>query len=127
MALACGLATWTFDARSSSPRFYPDDPIWVDQDKVIDAGGVKEHEDRNVFDFLNHTFSRPGERRPVRAMNVNTLDEVPDSSWFTNRIGRKPMSIDELVRGPDRARGDARSMAGSSRAARAPACSRASA
>jgi len=23
-------------------------------------------------------------------MNRNTVDEVPDSSWFTNRIGQKP-------------------------------------
>ena len=35
-------------------------------------------------------------------MNVNTLDEVPDSSWFTNRIGRRRMSREALVRGPDR-------------------------
>ena len=33
-------------------------------------------------------------------MNVNTLDEVPDSSWFTNRVGRREVPIDELVRGP---------------------------
>ena len=26
-------------------------------------------------------------------MNVNTLDEVPDSSWFTNRIGRREIPI----------------------------------
>jgi hypothetical protein len=31
---------------------------------------------------------------------VNTLGEVPDSSWFTNRIGSRPMSVEELVRGP---------------------------
>jgi hypothetical protein len=31
---------------------------------------------------------------------VNTLGEVPDSGWFTNRIGSRPMSIEELVRGP---------------------------
>ena len=44
---------------------------------------------------------QPGEQRDVRARNVNTVDEVPDSSWFTNRIGRRTMPIDELVRGPD--------------------------
>ena len=26
-------------------------------------------------------------------MNVNTLDEVPNSAWFVNRIGRDAMSI----------------------------------
>ena len=87
--------------------------------------GVDEHEDTNGYDFVVNTFGKPGERRDVRAMNVNTLDEVPDSSWFTNRIGRRAMPIDELVRGPDRRRRDlARRLDVS--AARAPACSRAS-
>jgi hypothetical protein len=36
----------------------------------------------------------------VRALNVNTVDEVPDSSWFTNRILQHPVSIDETVQGP---------------------------
>ena len=35
----------------------------------------------------------------MRALNVNTLDEVPDSSWFINRIGVRPMSIAEILRG----------------------------
>jgi hypothetical protein len=29
-----------------------------------------------------------GMANPVEAQNVNSWDEVPDSSWFTNRIGR---------------------------------------
>jgi hypothetical protein len=33
------------------------------------------------------------------AVNANSLDEVADSSWFTNRIGTHPMSIEEVVRG----------------------------
>jgi hypothetical protein len=31
---------------------------------------------------------------------VNSLDEVPDSSWFSNRIGRAPMTVDEVRHGP---------------------------
>ncbi|HXX68351.1 MAG TPA: hypothetical protein VEK07_14265 [Polyangiaceae bacterium] len=37
----------------------------------------------------------PGEE----AANVNSVDEVPDSAWFQNRIGAHPMSIEELQRG----------------------------
>jgi hypothetical protein len=48
-----------------------------------------------------NTFSTPGVRHNVRAQNVNTIDEVPDSSWFTNRIGRGAMTVEEIVRGPD--------------------------
>src|SRR5262245_40590167 len=86
---------------SAPPRFFPDDPIWVDDDKTLDASKVGVIEDSNGYDFVVNTFGGPGERRDVRAMNVNTVDEVPDSSWFTNRIGRRQMSTEEIVRGPD--------------------------
>ncbi|HET7545980.1 MAG TPA: hypothetical protein VFK05_39195 [Polyangiaceae bacterium] len=33
------------------------------------------------------------------AENVNAFDEVPDSSWFTNRIGARLLSPDEVARG----------------------------
>src|SRR5262249_33911587 len=29
----------------------------------------------------------------------NSFDEVPDSAWFTNRLGSHPMTIEELMRG----------------------------
>ena len=42
--------------------------------------------------------STPGHQPSgVRAQNVNTIDEVPDSSWFTNRIGTASHRLDELV------------------------------
>jgi hypothetical protein len=88
--------------RSASPRFYPDDPLWTDNDRLIDASKAVSIEDSNGYDFLVNTLGHPGERRDVRALNVNTVDEVPDSSWFTNRIGRKEMSVADIVRGPDR-------------------------
>jgi len=39
---------------------------------------------------------------PKQAENVNALDEVPDSSWFTNRHALRPMTVEQLVRGPNR-------------------------
>jgi hypothetical protein len=30
------------------------------------------------------------------SVNANSLDEVPDSAWFTNRLGVRPVSLDEL-------------------------------
>jgi hypothetical protein len=86
---------------AAAPRFYPDDPIPTDDDRAFDASQAAEQEDSNGYDFVVNTFVKPGERRDVRAMNVNTLDEVPDSSWFTNRIGHRNLSIAEIVRGPD--------------------------
>src|SRR5262249_30791814 len=37
-----------------------------------------------------------------QASNVNPLDEVPDSSWYTNRIHIRGMSSADLQRGPNR-------------------------
>ena len=68
----------------------------------LDASRVVAVEDANSYDFVVNTFGSPGERRNLRAPNINTLDEVPDSSWFTNRIGRMRLPTAELVRGPDR-------------------------
>ncbi|MBA3453115.1 MAG: hypothetical protein H0T42_08480 [Deltaproteobacteria bacterium] len=44
-------------------------------------------------------------RDPVRATNVNALDEVPDSTWFTNRIGIRDLALEEIRRGPNRGAG----------------------
>ena len=99
LAAVVGVADGT---RATAPRFYPDDPIWQDEDTALDASKALEHEDSNGYDFIVNSFGRPGERRNVKAQNVNTLDEVPDSSWFTNRIGRREMSVGDIVRGPDR-------------------------
>jgi hypothetical protein len=97
------LAAGTFvSLRSAAPHFYPDDPRWTDDDRAMDASKAGPIEDSNGYDFVVNTFGHPGERRDVRALNVNTVDEVPDSSWFTNRIGRKPLSVPEIARGPDR-------------------------
>jgi hypothetical protein len=39
---------------------------------------------------------------PKQAANVNVLDEVPDSSWYTNRHALRHMTMDQLMRGPNR-------------------------
>lgn len=97
IALGIGSAVW-----SAAPRFYPDDPLWSDDDRAFDASKLGTIEDTNGYDFLVNTLGGTGERRDVRALNVNTVDEVPDSSWFTNRIGRHDMAVADVVKGPDR-------------------------
>jgi hypothetical protein len=97
LAVGIGSAAW-----SAAPRFYPDDPLWSDDDRAFDASKVVTIEDTNGYDFATNTFGAPGERRDVRALNVNTVDEVPDSSWFTNRIGRHDLPVTDVVKGPDR-------------------------
>ena len=85
-------------AAAPGPRFLPDDPVRVDPDNLPIPKPV-EVDLSNVYDVLENTFRhRPGGDVP-RAMNVNTLGEVPDSSWFTNRMGARPMSPEEIARG----------------------------
>jgi hypothetical protein len=55
----------------------------------------------NAYDFAENTFFPKGDTRDIRAVNVNSIDEVPDSTWFTNRIGRRTMAVDEIARGPN--------------------------
>jgi hypothetical protein len=52
--------------------------------------------DNSIFRPLSEVFAV---RAPSEAANANSLDEVPDSAWFTNRIGEHPMTGDELSRG----------------------------
>src|SRR5687768_16243971 len=104
-AARLGLALAALAAGTSvqvqTPCFLPDDPLQVDDDRSIDASGVKPIEGSNGYDFVENTFAKPGDRRDVRAVNVNTIDEVPDSSWFTNRIGHREMSVEEIAKGPN--------------------------
>ncbi len=84
-------------------RFLPDDPIRADADDLP----IPMPEPRSlsrIVDLLENSFSnRPAKGEAVLpAQNVNTLGEVPDSSWFHNRLGHRPMSPAELARGPNR-------------------------
>ncbi|MBI1357736.1 MAG: hypothetical protein GC160_25640 [Acidobacteria bacterium] len=90
---------------SGAPKFYPDDPLW----KLPEPLPVTEAVKRDLSDFYDYflyTFANPAEQNKdapggfIPAEGVNTLGEVPDSEWFTNRIGSREMSIEELVRGP---------------------------
>ena len=73
-----------------------------------DAAAVQEREINLIYDTLENSVSWPGDRTPnVRAQNLNTIDEVPDSTWFTNRLGTVPVTVDELVKGPGSGTGPA--------------------
>ena len=62
-----------------------------------------EHDLSKSHEFVANTFGETA-RSFGAALNVNTLGEVPDSSWFTNRIGQHDMTVDEVLRGPNHGR-----------------------
>ena len=87
-------------------RFFPDDPLWQDSDS-LDIPSVEEFELLEDYDFVENSFGDPASFDGP-AVNVNTLDEVPDSSWFTNRIGAHEMSPSEILTGPNTTDGPAK-------------------
>ena len=87
--------------------FCADDPL-THEPETQDASRVVEWDIDLFVDLAINLFGQPGDPNTgVRAANVNTIDEVPDSGWFTNRIVARPLSIDEAVRGPSAGPGPA--------------------
>lgn len=103
LRLAAGLVALVTSAvvlTGNGQKFYPDDPIWLDPE-TQDASQASPVDISQQYDFVENTFLDPGDQTPTRALNVNTVDEVPDSSWFTNRTLRDAITRERLVRGPD--------------------------
>jgi hypothetical protein len=92
--LATGVST-------QGPRFYPDDPV-ARAPESQDASKVAPYEQSQMYELTYNLFVTSGYKPSgLRAKNINTIDEVPDSSWFTNRIGTKPITTEEITRGPN--------------------------
>jgi hypothetical protein len=102
LALSVGaIGLFATGASTQSPRFYPDDPI-AREPESQDASKAAPFEQSQMYELLYNLFVTAGHQPSgVRAKNINTIDEVPDSNWFTNRIGSKTITTDELVRGPN--------------------------
>lgn len=77
-------------------------PLWSDAD-MHDIPEPAERETSELFGILYNSWLRHLDvsemhgHRP--SLNVNAWDEVPESSWFTNRIGRRPMDVEEFLQG----------------------------
>ncbi|MCY3762180.1 MAG: hypothetical protein OXH50_13095, partial [Gemmatimonadetes bacterium] len=105
------------NAAAAGPDLTTDPIKWFDADnKTIPEPA--EAEENKIWDFIDKSsFYQVGKvldlgwtaRRigdligvvgPRQADNVNALDEVPNSSWFTNRHFLQPMTLEELAEGP---------------------------
>lgn len=98
--------------------------VWWEDDRAISVAEPPRERDPAIGkDQVTSTVIRPIRRntrfsRVVRrvgslfggdhvpaATNVNSLDEVPNSTWFTNRIGLVGFSLEETARGVGRGTG----------------------
>jgi hypothetical protein len=105
-ALVAGVWAGVSSGRAAAPKFYSDDPIWRDPESQ-NASNVQELDVSPQYDLIENSFLGAGDDTLKRAENINTIGEVPDSSWFTNRAGRRQMSPAELAKGPDTGTGPA--------------------
>jgi hypothetical protein len=102
-ALSAGAVLFcTSGTSTQSPRFYPDDPL-ARAPESQDASKAAFYETSLFYDLTHNLFVTGRSYEPTgrRAQNINTIDEVPDSSWFTNRIGARPLTAEEITRGPN--------------------------
>src|SRR3954465_1651890 len=90
---------------AAQQQFYPDDPLWIEPaPHTVKHVAVRKVDD--IYDFLENSYVTPAREgkearlSPRPAADVNTLGEVVDNAWYTNRHAFRRMSIKELERGP---------------------------
>jgi hypothetical protein len=97
---AAALGLFAAGASTQAPRFYDDDPISREPESQ-DASKAQPYSIQQLYEQIYDLFVVSGEKPSgKRAQNINTIDEVPDSSWFTNRIGTTTVTPEQLARGP---------------------------
>jgi hypothetical protein len=78
-------------------------PMWEDGDKAP-IKKPKKYVAPEIWDTVDNTLFRPlvetlAVTTAKRAVNVNSLDEVPDSAWFTNRSAESFADVEAIRRG----------------------------
>ena len=99
-----GVALLFAGAVHGQQKFYRDDPLMAEELVEVAArpANVKLSD---LYDRLRYSLDGTVNPEYGEATNVNTLDEVPNSAWFTNRHGTRRMRIGALVRGPNQGAG----------------------
>jgi len=119
-ALALVFAAALAGCAGSERRFPMREPMWRDTDlaavfapcRAAPTAADPRHvscapapyDSPLYWDGADNLFFRPlsnalGLVTSGESVNVNSLDEVPDSAWFENRLGVRAMTPDEIARG----------------------------
>ena len=99
--LSAGLtltAAFCLVTSAAGPRFFSDDPI--QQEPITqDVTKAVRYEPDLTFQTLEALFTSPGGAvTDQRALNVNTIDEVPDGPFYVNRAGKMDLTPDIVAR-----------------------------
>ncbi len=112
----------TCSCASSGPVEYPPhrwlrekEGLLIEKPKTREAYVTWDIADMQVFYRLIQAVNIPDKTRNFlyksgvgtrpEAINVSNFDEVINSRWFTNRLGRHSLSLQELSRGPNKVTG----------------------
>jgi hypothetical protein len=104
-ALLVTLACCGHGVAARDVRFENAPAAWVVNDRRDVAKPPATYTDLQNLDSFDAELERPITRALElpshhRARGTNALDEVPDSTWFTNRIGVRDLTPDEVGNGP---------------------------
>ena len=107
---SCFLMVCASPPRVGKLRFKNTAPVWFVNDRMDVPKKPKKLPYSTVYDIMQSVVVERVDRtlKPEprkRALNVNSLGEVPNSTWFTNRIGRHDLTLAEIARGPNRNNG----------------------
>jgi hypothetical protein len=80
----------------SAQQFLPDDPL-TRTPEVAAVRKINMQDINTLYDFAHNSFHYKSPAA-TDSLGVNTLGEVPDSSWFTNR-DTSSLSIDAIKKG----------------------------
>lgn len=107
----CFLLFVVFIACSGGKYFKVPDPIPSDMQSVPEPKSQHinipaDVFDRQIMEQVEQSFDLSRQFRNLtgnrkQAYNINAMDEVDNSSWFTNRNFIKRMSLEEIARGPN--------------------------
>jgi hypothetical protein len=83
-------------ATCSAQQFLSDDPITRTPEVGV-VHGESVQSINALYDFAHNSFHYK-DRDAIESLGVNTLGEVPDSSWFTNRA-TSALTIEQVKKG----------------------------
>ena len=106
LAALAALASLASACAHDSVRPFPlRAPMAHDDDMRPFSPPPEEYSSPYLWDAADKTVARPVARffavdPSGEAVNATSFDEVADSSWFTNRLGAREISVEEMAAGP---------------------------
>lgn len=100
--LLCGVALHVGCGAGGLRTFPNADPVWSDDDRRAFAPPLEPFFSGFYWDGADQMLFRPVSRVFAvdvmrEAVDVNAFDEVPDSSWYRNRLARRPLTPEEVA------------------------------